>query len=138
MAVSRAKELGVSECAIPTAGNAGGAMSAYCAKAEMGSFVFMPRDTPEVFRIECEYYGAHVTLVDGLITDCGAIVRRITSYNVCYTKLLRLFTFNFSLFTITMSHYPASVLKLIKNLSRLPGIGEKTAERLAMHSYNFV
>ncbi len=79
MAVSRAKELGVSECAIPTAGNAGGAMSAYCAKAEMGSFVFMPRDTPEVFRIECEYYGAHVTLVDGLITDCGAIVRKRAS-----------------------------------------------------------
>jgi threonine synthase len=76
MAVSRAKELGVSACAIPTAGNAGGAMSAYCARAGMQAFVFMPRDTPEVFRIECEYYGAHVTLVDGLITDCGAIVRR--------------------------------------------------------------
>jgi len=79
MAVSRAKELGVSQCVIPTAGNAGGAMSAYCAKAGMQAFVFMPRDTPEVFRIECEYYGAEVTLVDGLITDCGAIVRQWAS-----------------------------------------------------------
>ncbi len=75
MAVSMARQLGVSKCAIPTAGNAGGALSAYCAKAGMEAYVFMPRDTPDIFRIECEYYGAHVTLVDGLITDCGKIVQ---------------------------------------------------------------
>ena len=75
MAVSMAKQLGVLKCAIPTAGNAGGALSAYCAKAGIEAHVFMPRDTPDIFRIECEYYGAHVTLVDGLITDCGRIVQ---------------------------------------------------------------
>jgi len=75
MAVSMAKELGATKCAVPTAGNAGGALSAYCAKAGMEAYVFMPRDTPDIFRIECEYYGAHVTLVDGLITDCGKIVQ---------------------------------------------------------------
>jgi threonine synthase len=71
MAVSRAKELGVSAVSIPTAGNAGGAMSAYAALAGMEAFVFMPRDVPEPFINECKGLGASVTLIDGLITDCG-------------------------------------------------------------------
>ena len=73
-AVSRAKELGHSAIAVPTAGNAGGAAAAYAAKAGMACHVFMPADTPPVFRIECERYGATVTMVDGLIDACGKIV----------------------------------------------------------------
>jgi len=73
-AVSRAKELGHRKIALPTAGNAGGAAAAYAAKAGMECHVFMPADTPPVFRIECERYGAKVTLVDGLIDACGRIV----------------------------------------------------------------
>ncbi|HTY41410.1 MAG TPA: threonine synthase [Thermoanaerobaculia bacterium] len=73
-AVSKAKELGHRKIALPTAGNAGGAAAAYAAKAGMECHVFMPADTPRVFRIECERYGAHVALVDGLIDDCGRIV----------------------------------------------------------------
>jgi threonine synthase len=74
MAISMAKERGVSKVAIPTAGNAGGAMAAYAAAAGMEAYVFMPRDTPAANRIECEQLGARVTLIDGLITDCGAEV----------------------------------------------------------------
>jgi threonine synthase len=73
-AVSRAKELGHGKIALPTAGNAGGAAAAYAAKAGMECHVFMPRDTPEIFRLECERYGARVTLVDGLIDACGKLV----------------------------------------------------------------
>jgi len=73
-AVSKAKELGETKIALPTAGNAGGAAAAYAAKAGMECYVFMPADTPPVFRIECERYGAKVTLVDGLIDECGRIV----------------------------------------------------------------
>jgi threonine synthase len=73
-AVSKAKELGHAKIALPTAGNAGGAAAAYAAKAGMECHVFMPADTPPVFRIECERYGAKVTLVDGLIDDCGRLV----------------------------------------------------------------
>jgi len=73
-AVSRAKELGASAIALPTAGNAGGAAAAYAAKAGMACHVFMPSDTPPVFRVECERYGASVTMVDGLIDACGKIV----------------------------------------------------------------
>jgi threonine synthase len=76
MAISMAKELGVKKVAIPTAGNAGGAMAAYAARAGMEAYVFMPRDTPAANRIECEQVGAHVTLIDGLITDCGAEVAK--------------------------------------------------------------
>ena len=70
-AVSRAKELGVKEVVIPSAGNAAGAACAYAAKASMRAHVFMPKDVPPPFRLECLSYGADVTLVDGLITDCG-------------------------------------------------------------------
>lgn len=73
-AVTMAKALGARSVALPTAGNAGGAAAAYAARAGLACHVFMPRDTPKVFRIECEAYGAHVTLVDGLIDDCGRIV----------------------------------------------------------------
>lgn len=75
-AISMARELGVKKVAIPTAGNAGGAMSAYAAAAGMEAYVFMPRDTPAANRIECQQLGAHVTLIDGLITDCGAEVAK--------------------------------------------------------------
>ncbi|MGH9844902.1 MAG: threonine synthase [Blastocatellia bacterium] len=75
-AVSMAKELGVKKLAIPTAGNAGGAMAAYAAAAGMEAYVFMPRDTPAANRIECVELGAQVMLIDGLITDCGAEVAR--------------------------------------------------------------
>jgi threonine synthase len=70
-AVSKAKELGYTKIALPTAGNAGGAAAAYAAKAGMECHVFMPEDTPRVFALECERYGAKVTLVAGLIDDCG-------------------------------------------------------------------
>ena len=74
MAISRANELGVRRVAIPTAGNAGGAMAAYAARVGMEAFVFMPVDTPIVNQFEAAYYGARAFLVEGLITDCGAIV----------------------------------------------------------------
>ena len=72
--MSKAKELGYTKIALPTAGNAGGAAAAYAAKAGMECHVFMPSDTPPVFRVECERYGAKVVLVDGLIDDCGRLV----------------------------------------------------------------
>jgi threonine synthase len=77
VAVSMAKELGAKKLAAPSAGNAAGALAAYCARAGLGAYLFMPRDTPRANVIECEVAGAHVTLVDGLITDCGAEVARL-------------------------------------------------------------
>lgn len=76
VAVSMAKELGARKLAAPSAGNAAGALAAYCARAGLEAFLFMPRDTPRANVIECEVAGAHVTLIDGLITDCGAEVAR--------------------------------------------------------------
>ena len=76
MAVSKAKELGVDGCIIPTAGNAGVALAAYCARAGLKAVVVMPRHTPAAFKEECYWYGAEVELVDGLISDCGARVRQ--------------------------------------------------------------
>jgi threonine synthase len=76
MAVSMAKELGVKKLAAPSAGNAGGALSAYASRAGIPAFIFMPRDTPRANIVECEQTGAHVTLIDGLITDCGAEIAR--------------------------------------------------------------
>ena len=70
-AVSMAVELGVREMAIPSAGNAASALAAYAAAAGIESHIFMPRDVPQANYIECQAYGAHVTLVDGLISDCG-------------------------------------------------------------------
>jgi threonine synthase len=74
MAVSKAKELGVKRLALPSAGNAAGAMTAYGARAGMESYVFMPVDAPDVNKIECQVVGAKVVLVKGLITDCGKMV----------------------------------------------------------------
>ena len=74
-AVSRAFELGVRAVSIPTAGNAGCAMSAYAALAGMEAHVFMPADVPKPFINECRVLGAKVTLIDGLITDCGKAAR---------------------------------------------------------------
>jgi len=73
VAISRAHELGVEAVSIPSAGNAAGAMSCYAALAGMEAHVFMPRDVPVSFVAECRALGAMVTLVDGLITDCGRI-----------------------------------------------------------------
>lgn len=72
MAVSRAVELGVDTLAIPTAGNAGGAMAAYAARAGVPATVYMPADAPGEFVDECKGFGAEVILVDGLITDAGS------------------------------------------------------------------
>lgn len=73
-AISMAKELGIKKVAVPSAGNAAGAMAAYAAKAGMEAHIFMPADTPEANIIECRQTGANVTLIDGLITDCGKLV----------------------------------------------------------------
>lgn len=73
-AISMAKEFGVRKVAVPSAGNAAGAMAAYAARAGMEAHIFMPSDTPRANIIECEQTGANVTLIDGLITDCGKIV----------------------------------------------------------------
>ncbi len=75
MAVSKALELEVEALAIPSAGNAAGAMSAYAALAGIPAHVFMPADVPQTFQVECLALGAEVTLVEGLITDAGAKVR---------------------------------------------------------------
>lgn len=73
-AISMAKELGVQKVAVPSAGNAAGAMAAYAARAGMEAHIFMPSDTPRANIIECQQTGANVTLIDGLITDCGKLV----------------------------------------------------------------
>ncbi|MEK6337111.1 MAG: threonine synthase [Acidobacteriota bacterium] len=75
-AVSMARELGAQKLAVPSAGNAAGALAAYAARAGLEAHIFMPRDTPRANVIECEQTGAYVTLMDGLITDCGAEVGR--------------------------------------------------------------
>ena len=74
LAITMAKELGVKKVAIPSAGNAGGSLSAYAARAGIEAHVFMPRDTPIANQIEAQQYGAKLTLVDGLINDCGRLI----------------------------------------------------------------
>ena len=71
VAVTRARDLGARTLAVPSAGNAANALAAYAAQAGLAARVFMPRDVKAPFIRECELYGAHVTLVDGLITDAG-------------------------------------------------------------------
>lgn len=71
VAVSRAKELGAKALSIPTAGNAGGALAAYAARAEMEAHVFMPADAPLVYQIEVAVHGGELVLVDGLIDEAG-------------------------------------------------------------------
>ena len=73
-AISMCVELGVKVIAIPSAGNAASALSAYAAAAGIEAHIYMPADVPQANFIECKAYGAHVTLVDGLISDCGRIV----------------------------------------------------------------
>ena len=74
MAVSKAKELGLTKLAIPSAGNAATALSSYAAQAGMEAHIFMPQDVPPFNRNTCQLAGANVTLIDGLITDAGKIV----------------------------------------------------------------
>ncbi|MBI2827587.1 MAG: threonine synthase [Planctomycetia bacterium] len=75
MAITMACQFGLRRVAIPTAGNAGGAMAVYAARAGIQAFVFMPADTPIINQLECRLAGARTFLVNGLITDCGRIVR---------------------------------------------------------------
>jgi threonine synthase len=90
VAMSRAHELGVKAVSIPSAGNAAGAMSAYAALGGIEAHVFMPQDVPSVFIAECRALGAEVTLIDGLITDCGRAaaegVRRFGRFDVSTLK----------------------------------------------------
>jgi len=76
LAVTMAKHYGLKKLAVPSAGNAAGALAAYAARAGLEAYIFMPSDTPRANVIECQLTGAHVTLIDGLITDCGAEVAR--------------------------------------------------------------
>ena len=76
VAVSMAKHLGARKLAVPSAGNAGGALAAYAARAGLEAHIFMPRDTPRANLIECRELGAQITLIDGLITDCGAEIAK--------------------------------------------------------------
>lgn len=74
VAISMAKELGIRKVAIPSAGNAGGSLAAYAARAGLEAHIFMPKDTPRANQIEARKYGAKLTLVDGLINDCGRLI----------------------------------------------------------------
>src|SRR5207244_3130851 len=73
-AVTMAKAYGLKKLAAPSAGNAGGALAAYAAAAGVEAHIFMPKDVPIANRMESDYYGANVTLVDGLISDCARMV----------------------------------------------------------------
>lgn len=73
-AISMCSQLGIKKAAIPSAGNAAGAMAAYAAAAGIEAYIFMPKDVPQSNYIECKATGANVTLIDGLISDCGRIV----------------------------------------------------------------
>src|SRR2546426_5886055 len=73
-AVTMAKAYGLKKLAIPSAGNAAGALAAYAAAGGLEAHIFMPRDVPFANRVECASYGAQVTLVDGLISDCARLV----------------------------------------------------------------
>ena len=76
-AVTMARHFGLKKLAIPSAGNAAGALAAYAAAANLEAHIFMPKDVPMANRIECHYYGAHVALVDGLISDCARKVAEL-------------------------------------------------------------
>ena len=73
-AISMARELGIKKIAVPSAGNAASAAAAYSAAAGIEAHIFMPVDVPQANFIECKALGAHVTLVNGLISDCAKIV----------------------------------------------------------------
>ncbi len=74
LAMTMARSYGIQKIAVPSAGNAGGAAAAYAAAAGIEAHIFMPRDVPLANQVECVAYGAHMTLVDGLISDCARIV----------------------------------------------------------------
>jgi threonine synthase len=74
LAVTMARHYGLTKLAVPSAGNAAGALAAYAAAAGMGAHIFMPKDVPIANHMESIAYGAKVTLVDGLISDCARIV----------------------------------------------------------------
>jgi threonine synthase len=74
-AVSKAKELGQNRLVLPSAGNAAGALASYCARAGMEAHVFMPKDAPEANKIECQAAAAYLTLIDGFISDAGAMAK---------------------------------------------------------------
>src|SRR4051812_43630490 len=84
MAVTMAKKFGKNKMAIPSAGNAASALAAYSAAAGTEAYIFMPKDVPEANFIECTAYGANVTLVDGLISDCGRMVAENKEKNGWY------------------------------------------------------
>src|SRR5258707_3116611 len=73
-AVTMAREYGLKKLAVPSAGNAASALAAYCAAAGIEAHIFMPKDVPQANVVECRAYGAHVTLIDGLISDCARMV----------------------------------------------------------------
>ena len=78
-AVTMAKKFGVRKLAVPSAGNAASALAAYAAAAGIEAHIFMPADVPQANFVECQSFGAHVTLVDGLISDCGRLVAEAKS-----------------------------------------------------------
>jgi threonine synthase len=80
-AVSKAKELGIEAIATPTAGNAGGALAAYAARAAIKAIVYMPKQTPKIFKDECRLYGAELVEIDGNINDCGKLVNEHAQVN---------------------------------------------------------
>ena len=80
-AVSRAGELGLTRLTMPSAGNAGGALAAYAARAGMEAHIFVPRDAPTANRVEVEAAGAHLTLVEGTISDAGRESRELAEAN---------------------------------------------------------
>lgn len=84
MAISKARENGEQACIIPTAGNAGVAMAAYCARAGLEAVVVMPRHTPDAFKEECLAYNARLILVDGLINHCGAKVQELNQHGIYF------------------------------------------------------
>jgi len=81
VAISKAKELGITVVATPTAGNAGGALAAYAARARMKAIVYMPKQTPKIFKDECRLYGADLVEIDGNISDCGKLVNEYALMN---------------------------------------------------------
>jgi threonine synthase len=81
VAVSKAKELGITTFVIPTAGNAGGALAAYAARGGLKAHVFMPKLTPNAFKVEAKLFGAEVTEVDGNISDCGKLANALAAEN---------------------------------------------------------
>ena len=74
MAVTMAKKYGLKKLAIPSAGNAASALAAYSARAGIEAHIFMPKDVPRANLVECQAYGARITLVDGLISDCARMI----------------------------------------------------------------